>query len=96
VSKVSQHRQELKIKVGETDAAVTGFAGLPALVRDLDRLAQVAAARGEKRATLDFDASLFASGVRTAEMSYTGERGWMPMLCFWAELDLAVLRAALA
>ena len=172
------HQQELKVKVGETDAAVTGFAGLSAvvrvahqtgLVRDLDRLvrvkrrrrgyspgasaldlmlllsaggeciedlevlrsdrglsrllrrrvmapstghdflrkigeeqleglsearrgliAQVAAARGEKRATLDFDASLFASGVRTAQMSYTGERGWMPMLCFWAELDLVV------
>ena len=172
------HQEELKIKVGETDVAVTGFAGLCALVRvahqtglvrDLDRLvrvkrrrrgyspgasaldlmlllsaggecmddlevlrsdkglsrllrrrvmapstghdflrkigeeqlrglsearrgmiAQVAAAREEKRATLDFDASLFASGVRTAQISYTGERGWMPMLGFWAELDLVV------
>jgi hypothetical protein len=53
-------------------------------------IAQVAAAREEKRATLDFDASLFASGVRTAQMSYTGERGWMPMLCFWAELDVVL------
>jgi len=172
------HQQELKVKVGETDVAVTGFAGLSALVgvghqtglvRDLDRLvrvkrrrrgyspgasvldlmlllsaggeciddlevlrsdtglsrllgrrvmaastghdflrkigeqqleglsearrrliARVAEARGEKVATVDFDASLFRSGVRTARMSYTGERGWMPMLGFWAELDLVV------
>lgn len=41
-------------------------------------------------ATLDCDASLFRSRSRAAQMSYTGERGWMPMLAFWAELDLVV------
>jgi hypothetical protein len=53
-------------------------------------LHQVAQATKQKRATLDCDASFFASGVRSARMSYLGERGWMPMMAFWAELDLIV------
>lgn len=53
-------------------------------------LKQVAQATQTKRATLDCDASFFASGVRGAAMSYLGERGWMSMLAFWAELNLVV------
>ena len=53
-------------------------------------LGKIAEVRAEKRATLDADASLFPSGVREAKMSYKGERGWMPMVAFWAELDVVV------
>jgi len=53
-------------------------------------LAVVAKQSQEDTATIDADASLFVSGVREAQMSYTGERGWMPMLAFWAERDMVV------
>jgi len=51
---------------------------------------QIAREKQTFRATLDCDASFFASGVQSAQMSYKGERGWMPMLAFWAELDVVV------
>lgn len=54
------------------------------------QLAHIARAKTQTQATLDCDASLFGSRCRTAQMSYKGERGWMPMLAFWAELDLVV------
>jgi hypothetical protein len=54
------------------------------------QLASIARAKTQTQATLDCDASLFGSRCRTAQMSYKGERGWMPMLAFWAELDLVV------
>jgi len=53
-------------------------------------LRSMASARDVKRATLDCDAVFFASGVRGARMSYLGERGWMPMLAYWAELGAVV------
>jgi hypothetical protein len=68
------------------DAA--GREGLAGARRHL--LRQVAQGTKQERATLDCDASFFASGVREAKMSYLGERGWMPMMAFWAELDLIV------
>lgn len=54
------------------------------------QVARVARCTNQTQATLDCDASLFASRSRMAQMSYKGERGWMPMLAFWAELDLVV------
>jgi len=54
------------------------------------QVAYVARKNHQTRATLDCDASLFASRSRMAQRSYKGERGWMPMLAFWAELDLVV------
>lgn len=53
-------------------------------------LRSMAAAREVKRATLDCDAVFFASSVREARMSYLGERGWMPMVAYWAELGAVV------
>jgi len=53
-------------------------------------LRSMAAARDMRRATLDCDAVFFASGVREARMSYKGERGWMPMVAYWAELGAVV------
>jgi hypothetical protein len=67
------------------------YVGLEGLGRVRQRqLAQLARRQHQTQATLDCDASLFASRSRMAQMSYKGERGWMPMLAFWAELDLVV------
>ena len=63
---------------------------LPEPVIRQRQLAQIARHAHQAQATLDCDASLFVSRSRTAQMSYRGERGWMPMLAFWAELDLVV------
>ena len=54
------------------------------------QLAYLARTQNRTQATLDCDASLFGSRCRTAQMSYKGERGWMPVLAFWSELDLVV------
>ena len=54
------------------------------------QVAYVARKNHQTQATLDCDASLFVSRSRMAQMSYKGERGGMPMLAFWAELDLVV------
>ena len=69
-------------------AAGRGMAGLAAVRRQA--LGSMAAARDMRRATLDCDAVFFASGVREARMSYLGERGWMPMVAYWAELGAVV------
>ena len=67
------------------------YVGLEGLARVTQRqLAQIARHAHQAQATLDCDASLFVSHSRTAQMSYKGERGWMPMLAFGAELDLVV------
>lgn len=67
------------------------YAGLDGLAhvrrRMLWRSAQSA---GITEATLDVDASLFASTGRNACMSYKGKRGYMPMLAFWEELGMIV------
>lgn len=65
-----------------------GLAGLGEVRRLF--LSQVARETGVSRATLDCDASLFISSGKNARMSYKGERGYMPMLAFWAETDLLV------
>jgi hypothetical protein len=67
------------------------YVGLEGLGRVRERqLAYIARSTAHTQATLDCDASLFPSRSRAAQMSYKGERGWMPMLAFWAELDLVV------
>jgi hypothetical protein len=43
-----------------------------------------------RTATLDCDATLFLSKAQTAQRSYKGERGWFPMLAFWAEAGMVV------
>jgi hypothetical protein len=53
-------------------------------------LRRVAKRTGTTSATLDCDASLFASSGKNARMSYKGERGYMPMLAFWEELGMVV------
>jgi hypothetical protein len=67
------------------------YVGLEGLAQARQRpLACVARSQRPPQATLDCDASLFTSRSRMAQMSYKGERGWMPTLAFWAELDLVV------
>lgn len=67
------------------------YDGLEAL-RHVNRrfLRRVAQRTGTTTATLDCDASLFASSGRDARMSYKGARGYMPLLAFWDELGLVV------
>lgn len=43
-----------------------------------------------RTATLDCDATLFTSKAQAAQRSYKGERGWFPMLAFWAEAGMVV------
>jgi hypothetical protein len=67
------------------------YVGLEGLGQVRQRqLAFVARSQDQQQATLDCDASLFTSRSRMAQMSYKGERGWMPMLAFWAELNMVV------
>jgi hypothetical protein len=67
------------------------YVGLEGLGRMRQRqLAHVARSQNQTQAKLDCGASLFVSRSRMAQMSYKGERGWMPMLAFWAPLDLVV------
>jgi len=67
------------------------YVGLEGLARVRQRqVAHLARSQRQTRATLDCDASLFTSRCKTAQMSYKGERGWMPMLAFWAELDVVL------
>jgi hypothetical protein len=67
------------------------YDGLDALGRVNRRmLAQLAKRTQTTTATLDCDASLFTSSGRGARLSYTGERGYMPMLAFWDELGVVV------
>lgn len=67
------------------------YVGLEGLGQVRQRqLALVARSQNQRQATLDCDASLFTSRSRMAQMSYKGERGWMPMLAFWAELNMVV------
>ena len=67
------------------------YVGLEGLGKVRQRqLGRIARHTSQTQATPDCDASLFTSRSRMAQRSYTGERGWMPMPAFWAELDLAV------
>ena len=65
-----------------------GLAGLGKVRRHM--LARMAKQTGTVTATLDCDATLFMSSGRNARMSYKGERGYMPMLAFWKELEVVV------
>lgn len=54
------------------------------------QLGHVAQSNGIREATLDCDATLFASKAQRALRSYTGERGWFPMVAFWSETGMVV------
>ena len=63
------------------------YDGLDGLAKVRSRmLSRMAKAGNVTTATLDCDASLFASSGKNARMSYKGVRGYMPMLAFWDEL----------
>jgi hypothetical protein len=68
------------------------YDGLDALAQVRRRMLRRVAKRTKMTGpvTLDCDASLFTSCGRNAHMSYTGARGYMPMLAFWSELGLVV------
>lgn len=44
----------------------------------------------ESVATLDVDATILASGKRSARPTYDGRRGYQPVLALWAEQDVVV------
>jgi hypothetical protein len=67
----------------------------PAGLEDLSairhgQLCHAARTTGVRVATLDCDATLFLSKAQRAQRSYKGDRGWFPMLAFWAELGMVV------
>jgi len=66
----------------------SGRSGLARVRRDGLRV--MAEHRDETRATLDCDATFIPSKAGTAQKSYIGERGWMPMMAFWGELGVVV------
>jgi hypothetical protein len=53
-------------------------------------VAQAQRSRPERRATLDQDATIIESSKRVAAKTYTGERGYQPMVVVWAEQDVVV------
>jgi len=70
-------------------------AGGPAGLGDLSavrrgQLRHVSRSLGLREATLDCDATLFLSKAQRALRSYKGDRGWFPMLAFWAEAGMVV------
>jgi hypothetical protein len=85
------HRQVMAPSTAHDFLRRIQYVGLDGLGRVRQRqLACVARSNRQTQATLDCDASLFTSRSRMAQRSYKGERGWMPMLAFWAELDVVV------
>lgn len=43
---------------------------------------------GVDRATIDLDATIIVSNKRQAETTYTGEKGYQPIIALWAEEDI--------
>ena len=70
-------------------AETPALAGLRTVVEQSVR-AYVAAAQPDRTVTLDVDAHLVVSSKREALPSYTGERGYQPLLVTWAETDLVL------
>jgi hypothetical protein len=64
------------------------LAGLHETLRATAHAAQVYAPQW--RATLDLDATIIVSEKREAATTYTGERGYQPVLVSWAEQDQVV------
>ena len=62
--------------------------GLAAVNRDLIRKAVVQEAPW--KATIDLDSTLIESHKREAYMTYLGEKGYHPVVAYWAEQDLVV------
>jgi hypothetical protein len=67
----------------------------PAGLEDLSsirrtQLRHMAQSKNIRDATLDCDATLFLSKSQRALRSYKGDRGWFPMLAFWAETGMLV------
>jgi Transposase DDE domain group 1 len=70
-------------------AETPGLAGLRVAVEQ-SVLAYVTAVPPERTVTLDVDAHLVESSKREALPTYTGERGYQPLLVTWAETGLVL------
>ena len=64
------------------------LAGLAEALRATLRTAQ--RERPVQEATIDLDATIIESEKRQAQMTYTGERGYQPVLALWAEKDMVL------
>jgi Transposase DDE domain group 1 len=70
-------------------AEPAALAGLRVVV-ERSVLAYVTAAQPERTVTLDVDAHIVESSKREALPTYTGERGYQPLLVSWAETGLVL------
>jgi hypothetical protein len=70
-------------------AETEGLAGLRRAV-DHSVLAYVTAVQPDRTVTLDVDAHIVESSKREALPTYTGERGYQPLLVSWAETGLVL------
>ncbi len=70
-------------------AETQGLAGLRTAVEQ-SVAAYVAAVQPERTVTLDVDAHIVESSKREALPTYTGERGYQPLLVTWAETGLVL------
>lgn len=70
-------------------AETPGLAGLRVVV-ERSVLAYVTAVQPERSVTLDVDAHIVESSKREAFPTYTGERGYQPLLVSWAETGLVL------
>lgn len=70
-------------------AETQGLAGLRVAVEQ-SVLAYVTAVQPGRTVTLDVDAHIVESSKREAQPTYTGERGYQPLLVTWAETGLVV------
>ena len=64
------------------------LAGLGAALDATVRAAQLS--RPQREATIDLDATIVVSEKREAQMTYTGERGYQPVVAYWAEQEMVV------
>jgi len=82
---VEEQRRLFPSLVREENASL---AGLHEALRATAAAAQ--AHQEEFRATIDLDATIIVSDKREAAMTYAGERGYQPVVAWWAEKELIV------
>jgi Transposase DDE domain group 1 len=78
-------RLEHKGFIPDETALLQGLAGV-----NRDLVGKAVRQEAPWRATIDLDSTLIESHKREAYMTYLGERGYHPVVAYWAEQDLVV------
>jgi len=80
--------EERVVSKGFIPEETTLLQGLAQVNRDLIR--KVVIQEAPWKATIDLDSTLIESHKREAYMTYLGEKGYHPVIAYWAEQDLTV------